>query len=253
MFNIPSDPSSAAQLELEAWNLIRTYATTEMSLPDIEKQLEDLYRDTAFVYDDSIFRPTLSKIVSVEDPDNEELVPILCSIDRDIEALSFQAYTVTSPPSISTPPFSLPSPPRPLADVFSLVDFGLDPAELEFSNSGIAAAPPPTPLPQLARNDDALVLVPKKTKLSLSEYSARRKHRVLKGPSTVVGNELNMANDNAPSMCYLFFSIHDLSQSSLQLLSHPISQLQWIGIPPARLIHPVCFLYSNNCYLFLTV
>lgn len=208
MFNFSSNLVSPAQLALEGWQIVRTYATTSMSLPHVEEQLEDLYRNTDFPYDDSVWRPILSQIVSLESEEGDELVLIIDTIDREIASLSFQAYVVSSPATMPTPPPSVSSPQLPLSEVFSLSDFGIDPASLSFTPD-IVASPPQvsSSLPKLSlpSSDTHTNLPSSEThtksvsgpiRFTLKEYVARKAERATTGPPSSVAPSLSGSSDS---------------------------------------------------------
>jgi hypothetical protein len=196
-----------------------------MTLPQAEAQLEDAYRIRSIAYEDSKWRPTLVRIVSVEDPESDELRSIADSISDEIQALSIRLYTTASPLSMSSPPAQIYSPPQPPpSDTFPFSGF-LDPNDVDFA---FVSGPAPTPadvlamavqnfqsgpdppiseLPTLIPNYPLSISPaeldhapgdPPKVKKSLKEWAARKKQKAV-ALSLVAAGSSQSAESSAPS------------------------------------------------------
>ncbi|KAF9064672.1 hypothetical protein BDP27DRAFT_1367023 [Rhodocollybia butyracea] len=117
-----SDSSLAAHLELEAWNILHTYMTSEMSLGQAEEQLRNVYAGTPSSYNHSQWNPTLMAIMEAEDMEDKSYAALLANINSEIENISFQVF-VLQVPSLG---FSPPSPPPLLPDFVDPQDLFLD-------------------------------------------------------------------------------------------------------------------------------
>ncbi|KAF9052528.1 hypothetical protein BDP27DRAFT_1433866 [Rhodocollybia butyracea] len=219
MYDIPSNPSSPAELELECWNLLLTYTTTDLSFPVIEQQLRDVYHGTTIPYNDLKWRPTLKAVLQIKDPEGGKLSNIISRINHEMELLSVQIYTINSPPSMESPSYAMSSPPHPSTNDLLLLDFRIDPALLFLHppsppksdsdplNLSLVQPPPP------ATSKHPLV------KWSLLEYAARKQQHDLGAvpapTSPVLQNSLAVSPPSG-SVTISGFSdanVHDASSS----------------------------------------
>ncbi|KAF9219905.1 hypothetical protein BS17DRAFT_372222 [Gyrodon lividus] len=60
---MPSSQPCHMQIPLTAWKAIKEFATTEMSLPDIEKQVQDILGTR---YNDADWRPAFKAVMDAE-------------------------------------------------------------------------------------------------------------------------------------------------------------------------------------------
>lgn len=143
-----------------------------------EEQLKNVYEGTPFTYDNSLYYPTLMAIM--EDEDGEQNALLLGRINTEIENLSFQVFVSQLPPPIASPKFSTPSPPPIESD--PLPGF-VDPRDTTFDLSVMLPASniysPPS---AFISSEDSFIsgvpypsFTPEKSKLTLKEYSARRR------------------------------------------------------------------------------
>ncbi|KAJ3794168.1 hypothetical protein GGU11DRAFT_690352, partial [Lentinula aff. detonsa] len=75
--------------QIQGWNILRTFASTPMTLPEAEKQLKELFGDS---YHDEIWRAMLSKITCLE-PDSDSAA-IFTEIDTHLQSLHSSTASV---------------------------------------------------------------------------------------------------------------------------------------------------------------
>lgn len=90
--------ASSPELDLKCWTILRQYATTGMTLFETEQELENIFKDSIYAYDDSKWHPTINQIICIE-LDTDDEVPIINNIDEAIESLVMETYSQPPPPS----------------------------------------------------------------------------------------------------------------------------------------------------------
>ncbi|KAJ3780447.1 hypothetical protein GGU10DRAFT_380619 [Lentinula aff. detonsa] len=68
--------------KIQGWNILHTFASTPMTLPEAEKQLKELFGDS---YNDEIWHAMLSKITCLEP--NSDSAAIFTEIDMHLQSL----------------------------------------------------------------------------------------------------------------------------------------------------------------------
>lgn len=125
MLDVASPPSTTPELDLKTFFILRDFCQKQMTLPNAELLVEGVFIDASELYDDSRWRPWLTKINDSED-DSFDAVDIAERVEEEIKTLKahLSGLTVTSPPS-PTPTLSSPSSPTPSA-------FRTEPMDIDF-------------------------------------------------------------------------------------------------------------------------
>lgn len=168
--------ASSPELDLKCWNILRQYATTGMMLFEAEQELESVFKDSIYAYDDSKWRRIINQIICLE-PDTDDGAQIINIIDEAIESLVMETYsqsTHSAPsPLLTSPPLPLnlenttsPSPPSP------------PPPDSEHTTSPLPSHPPSNSENSSAHIAHASTGAPQssaKSKIGLKEWAIRRK------------------------------------------------------------------------------
>ncbi|KAE9384922.1 hypothetical protein BT96DRAFT_950224 [Gymnopus androsaceus JB14] len=122
MPNSSSYSASSPELDLQCWHILRQYAgSNSINLPKVKEQLLNIFKDSIYEYNDSKWRPYLSRIVGIE-PDTEDHIPIIAEIEEKIDYMVSAVYTTQA----SSPPPSLPLPPHPAASNVLEMELDMD-------------------------------------------------------------------------------------------------------------------------------
>lgn len=175
MLGVALPPSSASELDLKCFLILRDFCYEDMLLPEVEALIQKVFFDGSDVYNDSKWRSWLKQINDCED-DSLEKLDVAQRLETEIKLLtdSITAGTLSSPSSPAPLSHHLPA-----SDVFDSNLFGGEPMDVDFrlatnstqsssSSSNTARSSPPA----VTSSSD-----PPKIKLSLKEYMVRKKQR----------------------------------------------------------------------------
>lgn len=163
-------PSTTPELDLKTFLILRDFCQNQMFLPDAEQRVQSVFIDATEIYDDSRWRPWLSKINDMED-ETFEAAEIAEHVENEIKTLQAHLSTVaSSSPASPTPSLHLRAEPMDI-DWDSMTEPNQTPSapssSMAFSSAPLSS---PTSSSDLS-----------KTRLSLKDYIARKKHEVKMG------------------------------------------------------------------------
>lgn len=84
---------SAMELDLKCWKILRSYATMDLLVGEVESQLSGVFKDSVFSYDEAQWAPRMGRIMGTEPDDIDGLQANLKWIDDAISELSLVLFT----------------------------------------------------------------------------------------------------------------------------------------------------------------
>ena len=97
MMDSSSLTSSTLELDLRCWNILCTYATTDMKIGEVESQFSGVFENSGYSYDDAQWGPKIGRIMGTESKDLEAIGANLNWINDTISDLSMALFTRAGP------------------------------------------------------------------------------------------------------------------------------------------------------------
>lgn len=93
LFTMASSNFSAMELDIRCWGILHTYATTDLTVGEVESQLSDVFENSVHSYDEAQWGSRIGRIMSTEPDDIDSIQQNIKWIDDAMSDLSMHLYT----------------------------------------------------------------------------------------------------------------------------------------------------------------